>query len=210
MNWISLRLLRYLPNDPGHRVVLTPDSLKVMPMPTRKLLLLLALSGTPVLAAELRLPHLFSDGMVLQRDRPVPVWGWAGSGESVTVRVAERTAAAVTDAQGRWSTTLDPLPAGGPVDFEITGPSGRLAVRDVLVGDVFQVSGQSNAAMSMGSARRFPGTDEDLATGLAPEIRIFQVPWSQFSAEPRDDVDARWAEGGKNDNGVNRTRANGG
>ena len=165
-------------------------------MLTFRMLLLFTFCSAPILTAELRLPHLFSDGMVLQRDRPVPIWGWAGAGESITVQVGTRSATAVADADGRWSTTVEPLAAGGPVEFQVTGPSGRISVRDVLVGDVFQISGQSNAAMSMGSARRFPGTDDDLAAGVSPEIRLFQVPWSQFSAEPRDDVDARWSKGG--------------
>ena len=134
-----------------------------------------------------RLPRIFSDGMILQRDQPVPVWGWADPGEQVTVEFAGQTKSVKADAAGKWTTSLDPLPASAePRTLHV----GSLDITNVLAGDVFQVSGQSNAASSMDSCKRFPGTTEDIKTTTLPTVRIFAVPWSLFYSTPQEDVPA--------------------
>jgi sialate O-acetylesterase len=146
-------------------------------------------------AADLRPAALFSDGMVLQRDMAVPIWGWADPGEQVTVAFVGQTKSAVTDATGRWLLRLDPLPANAEARIlRLTGGASqrRFEIRAVLVGDVFQCSGQSNAASSMDSCKRRPGTLEDIRGTTLPLVRIFQTPNATFRAEPQENVGGKW------------------
>jgi sialate O-acetylesterase len=102
--------------------------------------LLLSIPSQAGPAAQVRLAKMFGDHMVLQRDVPLPVWGWAGPGEKVAVRMAGQSGEAVADREGRWSVKIGPFPAGGPH----TLAAGPVELRDVLVGDVWICSGQSN------------------------------------------------------------------
>jgi sialate O-acetylesterase len=148
------------------------------------LLLVAHLFQSPANAA-VRLPRIFSDGMILQRDQPVPVWGWADPGEVVTVDFGEQKKSVATDPEGKWSVMLDSLPASAaPRTMKI----GSQSITNVLVGDVFQVSGQSNAAMSMDACKRYPGTMEDISNTTLPSVRIFQVPSGEFKETPQEDV----------------------
>ena len=105
---------------------------------------LLALSLTATAAVQL--PNLFSDHAVLQRDRPVRVWGWGQAGENVTVRFHGQTVAAQADPVGYWEAWLKPEPAGGPYTLTVSSDSTTtpLERKDILVGDVWLASGQSN------------------------------------------------------------------
>src|ERR1700722_16041516 len=88
---------------------------------------------------------LFQDHAVLQRERPIEVWGSAASGETVTVSLDTASASARADAAGRWSVSLPPMKAGGPFILKAHGSSGgEQSAKDVLVGDVFLCSGQEN------------------------------------------------------------------
>ena len=151
----------------------------------------------PALAnANVRLPRLFSDGMVLQRDRPVLVWGSAEPGEAVSVGISSveapthpaQSKGVKADATGYWSATLDPLQVGAPLILTVNGKDNAVRVSDILVGDVYQVSGQSNAAMSLNSCARMPGVQEDIAKTALPQVRIFEVPWGLFKDAPQPDV----------------------
>jgi sialate O-acetylesterase len=93
--------------------------------------------------AEIALPRVFGSRMVLQRDMPVPIWGTAAPGEQVTVRFRDQAKSATADGQGRWRLTLDPLTAGGPDTLMV----GSIVCEDVLVGEVWLGSGQSNMAI---------------------------------------------------------------
>lgn len=141
----------------------------------------------PAARGDVRLPQVFGDHMVLQQEMPVPVWGWADPGEQVAVSVAGQSKTATADAQGKWSLKLDPLKAGGPHAFRVKGKNA-LEVADVLVGETWLCSGQSNMAMTVGgSANR----DAELAAARFPQIRMLQV--DRVTAEtPQDDVKARW------------------
>lgn len=145
-------------------------------------------------ASELRVAGIFSDQMVLQRDLPVRIWGWADAGQLVTVVFAGQSQDTTADAAGRWSLTLNPLAASAePRLLAIHGSGGsELKVRGVLVGDVFQCSGQSNMAASMDSCKRRPGTLEDIKGTNLPMVRFFQTPNATFCAQPQEDVRARW------------------
>jgi sialate O-acetylesterase len=105
-------------------------------------------------SAELKLATPFSDHMVLQRDKPVAVWGWADAGESVTVSFAGQSKSATAGTDGKWSLKLDALTASAePRALLVTGKEGRkIEVKDVLVGEVWLGSGQSNMEMAVGGA----------------------------------------------------------
>lgn len=107
-----------------------------------KLLLLCLLPFFSVLESEgkVRLPALVSDGMVLQRDQPIKIWGWADAGESVVVSFLKNKYTIVADKDGRWLIELDPVKAGGPYSMKIND----IELQDILVGDVWLCAGQSN------------------------------------------------------------------
>ena len=149
----------------------------------RFLALVLVVAFTaPGAAAQLRLPLLLGDGAVLQRDRPVPVWGWAAPGASVSVRLGEARASATAGADGRWRTELPAMPAGGPVALTVTSGGETARAADLLVGDVYVLSGQSNMEWPVKNAR--DGAAEVAATD-DPRIREFAVPHS-FAEVPKD------------------------
>ena len=128
--------------------------------------------------------------MVLQRDAPAPVWGKAAPGERVTVRFAGQERAAEADANGEWRVTLDPLSVGEPAELRVEGSEtdGPIVVRDVLVGDVWVCSGQSNMQWTLGNTK---DGDLDLLATNRPHIRLLQV--NQMGCqEPLDDIDQAW------------------
>ena len=138
--------------------------------------------------AELRLPSLFSDHMVLQRDEPVPVWGWAEPGEEVHVVFAGQTKATTTDESGRWQVKLDPLSVGEPRSLVVEGKQDRLEVKDVLVGEVWICSGQSNMQWNIGSAA---DGDLDTLSQPNPNLRFLTVEMVG-EQKPLDDFDGAW------------------
>jgi sialate O-acetylesterase len=154
----------------------------------RYLILSIALFAAATTArAEVKLHALFTDGAVLQRDLPVPVWGTASGGEDVTVSLAGQTASAKANADGRWSVKLKPLAAGGPHTLKVEG-TNKLEVKDVLVGEVWVCSGQSNMSFSLANADNGPAA---IAASENPNLRLFQVPLSA-QTEPQSEVKAQW------------------
>ena len=113
------------------------------------------------------LAPIFSDHMVLQRGAPVKVWGWANAGEKVRVTVQGKSSQVAADAQGRWQTWVGPLEAGGPMEMSIQG-SNLITIWDVVVGEVWVASGQSNMAMAL---RATDNADREAATADHPKIR---------------------------------------
>ena len=102
-----------------------------------------------------KLPALVSNGMVLQRDVPVKIWGWANTGEKVTVTFKGKKLRVLTDASGNWSTTLPATPAGGPYEIQVN----EIRLKDVLFGDVWLCSGQSNMVINMERVKEKYPTD---------------------------------------------------
>ena len=145
--------------------------------------LMLATAGAG--AAQLRLPRIFSDGMVLQQGVPVPFWGWAPVGETVTVSGAGQSHATETGKDGRWRITLKPLAAGGPVPVTIRCCDTTLELQDVLVGEVWLCSGQSNMAWPVSRALN---PDTELAAADYPQLRLFHARGQLPGEAPRDDV----------------------
>ncbi|WP_310397776.1 sialate O-acetylesterase [Hymenobacter sp.] len=123
--------------------------------------------------ATVRLPRLVGDHMVLQRDQPLPLWGWAGPGEAVSVTFRGKAYAATTGGPaGKWTVTLPPTPAGGPYALLIKG-SNEVRVADVLVGDVWLAAGQSNMEWPVRDAT---GAAAEIAAATYPTIRRLDVP----------------------------------
>ena len=132
----------------------------------------------------LQLPQLISDGMVLQRDAPLTVWGWASPGCAVSIQIAEATATTTATPEGTWTATLPAMAAGGPYRLQVSTPDTTALVKDVLLGDVWICSGQSNMETTMERAR--PLYEEELATANYPQIRYFEVPKTFDFQGPRD------------------------
>jgi sialate O-acetylesterase len=128
----------------------------------------------PVLVqANVRLPFLLSNGMVLQRDTKLVIWGWASPGEKVQIRFIKKTVNTVTDADGNWKVSLPPIKAGGPYSMMVKG-NNTITINDILVGDVWFCSGQSNMVLNMERVKeKYP---EDIAGANFPEIRNFFIP----------------------------------
>src|SRR5215203_3864508 len=149
------------------------------------LFLLLSLTGAA--RADVRVPSVIGDNMVLQQGRKVRVWGWAEPGERVTVSFRGKKAAATADARGRWEVFVGPHKAGGP--FELTvARRNTLAFKNVLVGEVWVCSGQSNMEWSLANAQH--GARESAAADY-PFIHLFTVT-KKTSADPLEDVEGRW------------------
>jgi len=148
--------------------------------------LLVCLVAAPA-AAQVRLPALFADHMVLQQGKPAPVWGWAAPGEQVTVRLGDRQAAATADASGRWLAQLPPLAAGGPHELTVQA-SNTITRHDVLVGEVWIASGQSNMEWPL---RRAANADQEIAQADYPLIRCFTVT-KAVAPEPQAECQGEW------------------
>jgi sialate O-acetylesterase len=147
----------------------------------------------PVAArAEVRLPGIFSEGMVLQRGMPVRIWGWADEGDRVVVSFRGQEVAA-TARDGRWEARLAPLDAGGPFPMTIAGGKNTIAFKDVLVGEVWVSCGQSNMMMGLGKAST--GAEAIAASTQFPQIRFANVPDGRAD-KPADDVALAWKTAG--------------
>jgi len=140
----------------------------------RTSLMLLALAS-PLQAAELKFAAVFSDHMVLQREKLLPIWGWADSNERVTVKFAGQKITATADTHGKWLVKLDPMPASAEARTLVVQsemPERKIEVADVLVGEVWLGSGQSNMVRPVADAMNF---EKEQAAANLPAIRMFRV-----------------------------------
>ncbi|HRX86284.1 MAG TPA: 9-O-acetylesterase, partial [Phycisphaerae bacterium] len=129
-------------------------------------------AAAPLAVADVRLPALLADDMVVQRDQPIVLWGWADPGEQVTANLDADRASATADAAGRWRIELPARPAGGPVEITIAGNNTH-TLHNVLIGDVWLCSGQSNMEMKVANAGN---ADEEIRNADHPQIRLFSYP----------------------------------
>ncbi|CAN5622587.1 sialate O-acetylesterase [soil metagenome] len=137
---------------------------------------------------EVRMPAVFGDHMVLQQDSKLPVWGWADAGEDVTVTLGDQTAKTSASGDGAWRVDLKPVKASTTgMTLTIAGKN-TLKIEDVLVGEVWICSGQSNMAFSMGRAHN---AAEAEAAANDPQLRLFQVGLKS-SLQPEMDVAGKW------------------
>ena len=142
--------------------------------------------GALTTCADVKLPALFSDNVVLQREKPIAVWGWASDGEKVTVQLDDHEAS--TEARdGKWKVYLPKSKAGGPYALKVTG-NNSIVRTNVLVGEVWICSGQSNMEWRM--AQSYQPTN-DIQSSKNGKIRLFTVPKLK-AEEPVDDVKAAW------------------
>jgi len=134
--------------------------------------LLILLFLIPVLSiAEVKLPKLVSDGMVLQRDANTRVWGWAANGEKITIRFMDATYTATANNKGDWEVKLPKMKAGGPYKMEIAA-SNSITINDILIGDVWVCSGQSNMQASLRGSTYYK---DEIAQSENTNIRHFMV-----------------------------------
>ena len=135
--------------------------------------------------ADVKLPRLLSDGVVLQRDTNVRLWGWADPGETVTIVFQKKKYTAKTNADGEWQTLLPPQKAGGPYDLAFRGKN-EVKIRNVLFGDVWVCAGQSNMVLPMERVKeKYP---DDIASANYPEIRNFFIATLTSLKEPAGDL----------------------
>ncbi len=166
------------------------------------LLLLGSSVGTPTMAhAEVRLPHVFGSHMVLQQAKPLNVWGWATPGETVTVQLGDATQTAQANERGEWKVLLPAMKASGPFQFVVKG-SSTVTLDDVMVGEVWLCSGQSNMEMGLGMVNN---AKEEIAAADHPGLRLLMVE-NKWTPQPQSDLNGTWkictpatvAEGGWN------------
>jgi len=149
--------------------------------------LLFVLSAAVSTRAEVRLPAVISDNMVLQQGMKVRIWGSANPGEHVTVTFDKKSSHATADAKGHWQVFIGPLKAGGPFELTVKGDS-VLNVKNVLVGEVWICSGQSNMEWPLVNTI---GGEQAVAEANYPEIRLFKVEHNT-AASPLTDVQGHW------------------
>ncbi len=138
--------------------------------------------------AVVRLPRIFADHMILQSGQPLPIWGWAEPREKITVRFADQQKSTVADSTGQWELKLDPLAAtAAPRELIVRG-SNTVTFTDVVVGEVWIASGQSNMALPVFAAHN---ATETLAAANDPLLRFFTVQHAT-AAEPQTDLGGKW------------------
>ena len=139
--------------------------------------------------ADVRLPKIFDSHMVLQRNKPIPVWGWADAGEKVTIElsgseIAKQTKTVKAGKDGKWILWLNAAEAGGPYRLVVRGKKNVLTLDDVLIGEVWICSGQSNMQWTVNAS---DNAKEEIAAANYPQIRHFEVP-REISLIPKDDL----------------------
>jgi sialate O-acetylesterase len=166
-----------------------------------------AFAGAATARADVKLPAIFGDNMVLQADKPIPVWGTAEPGEKIEVRASVDKAAqpdaskkpagdavmrskeTTADDKGNWKVVLDPLPPSEePIGFVVTAKN-KVSLENVLVGEVWLASGQSNMEMSLNSVK---DAQKEVAEAKYPTMRLFLVNKAVSPDAPADDVKGQW------------------
>lgn len=160
-----------------------------LPKVSRALQFLFAFAILSSARANVTMPSIFGDHMVLQKEMKIPVWGWANPGEDVTVTFAGQRAATTADDQGNWRVDLDKTPANAsPQTLTVTGRN-TIAFHDVLIGDVWLAAGQSNMEMGLSEVHN---AAQVLPTVNDPMLRFFNVETSDTAIEPRKNVPGTW------------------
>ena len=158
-------------------------------MTLMKLTILCTLALLAAAHAEVKMPAIFGDHMVLQQDVKLPVWGWADPGEKVTVQIGNQKVGTVAGTDGKWKAELRALPTDSTAQtLRVQGAKSNLEFRDVLVGEVWVCSGQSNMGYPLVASHNAAA---EIARAADPQMRLFLVP--QFcAADPQEDTKGRW------------------
>ena len=148
------------------------------------------LAGVQAATADVKLPEVISNNMVLQKDIPLPIWGWAEAGEEVSVTLGESSVKATTDAAGKWKVTLPAIKtAGGPHEMTVKGKN-EIKIANILVGEVWAGSGQSNMQWAV---QQSTNGQEEVKNANFPKIRLFIIPLVP-SGTPAEHIKAQWVE----------------
>lgn len=150
--------------------------------------LVVAVAATFVASATVSTPSIFGDHMVLQRGKPIPVWGQAEPAEQVRVTLGRATRTSTACAEGHWMVKMPKMKAGGPHELIIEGAENRLLFSNVLVGEVWLGSGQSNMQWSVQNSAN---PTEEIANAAYPEIRLFSVART-VATSPQDNCEGSW------------------
>jgi len=154
----------------------------------------LALAAFSMVKAEIWMPQMFQNGMVLQRNQTVRIWGTAGGGETVTVLFRGKKYQVVADSSGKWTVKLPKMKAGGPYEMTVSesGNPSAVTISDVMVGDVWLCSGQSNIDITV--ERVYPQYRDEIDTYSNDKIRLFRV-YTDYATEPQQDVKpSQWSK----------------
>lgn len=134
--------------------------------------------------AEVKLPNLFRHHMVLQRNVNIPVWGWASPGEKIEVSINKAKRAITTKKDGRWMVKLPAMAEGGPFQMKIKGSENQIVIKDILIGEVWLCSGQSNMVFQV---RRSSNADKAIAESKISDLRLFNV-WKNCQSKPENQL----------------------
>lgn len=145
-----------------------------------------ALALAPI-HAEIRLPKVFGSHMVLQQGKPIQLWGWANPGETATAQLGGATQSAVANDKGEWKLSLPAMKAGGPHALKVNG-SNEILLENVMIGEVWVCSGQSNMEMGM---KKFHISPQEIAAADHPGIRLMLVE-NKWSSRPQNDIEGTW------------------
>ncbi len=163
--------------------------------------LLVASSSVLPARADVKLARVIGSHMVLQRNRPLPIWGWADPGEKVTVTLGETKASAKADAHGNWKVVLPAIKADGKARRMTVRGKNKIELDDILIGDVWLGSGQSNMSFRLAWSGRAKAA---IAGANYPQIRLLNVGKAQAS-QPAKDMDIVKDGGGKGKKGLAQT-----
>jgi sialate O-acetylesterase len=143
---------------------------------------------------EVRLPGMLSRHMVLQREKPIHVWGWSDPEEKITIELHGVSRTTAADRMGSWSVYLPPESAGGPFQLSVSA-GNKIVLDDVLIGDVWFASGQSNMEMPLKGFTGAPlkNSAEEIAHAAQPQIRLITFPKKAVDF-PQRNIDAHWTE----------------
>ena len=151
------------------------------------IILLATICVSSVTNAEVRLPQLFQSGMVMQRGKPIPVWGWADKGELITVTFQKKSYTTTADDQGRWRIDLPKMKAGGPYTMEVSTNTHHLPpITNILIGDVWLLSGQSNIDVTI--ERVYPQYVSEIDQFNNDQVRLFRVQNETSTHGVKDDI----------------------
>ena len=167
----------------------------------KNLAAVLALALPFAASGEVRLPHMISDHAVLQRERPIHLWGWATPGAHLSAHFHQQTVTAVADDLGKWDLWLAPEAAGGPYTLSLSGDGAEKTLSDLLVGDVWFASGQSNMEMPLEGFHDAQGkptavvknAEQEIAAATNSKLRLLRVE-HKTSDFPVDDITTAWTQ----------------
>ncbi|MGE5355308.1 MAG: sialate O-acetylesterase [Deltaproteobacteria bacterium] len=157
-------------------------------MRTKLFLTLLILSLVQIAHANVIMPKIFSDNMVIQRNEPIPVWGWSDKNEKIQIKFCNQIVKTKADASGNWKVVLNPENSGGPFNMIIQGKN-QIIIKNILIGEVWLCSGQSNMEWTVEQSKDFKISKMEANN---PFIRHIKVPRAINSAPNKDIPDCNW------------------